>query len=343
MNARDLDRNSAFFGFPSAYKEVDVVNTITGEKSTLKFRIAGFSAKNSYAGLEDWLDKDNYRATWGLFPPAPCVSGGPAVNQGSNSIEFAWAITEKKDVRCVMYSKIERNPKITFKEISYAYELIAPNPLKMGSGLYTGSIQMSIGPYKDIDFGDNFIANDDILDINFSLVVNHELKVTPMSGATDVTLYPCYYGSSCTKESADKNWERWIVTNIPPQQMLGKSNFNISSSGSFSVHMKCGNGAPLSNDSCPMVSEKSGTIVPVKAALTLPDNILSQSGERVISQPLYTEKDVTRNRFITRSSGKERPGQVDFIIDKKEINEMLKFRPDSWSGSVTLIFDPNLY
>jgi hypothetical protein len=86
----------------------------------------------------------------------------------------------------------------------------------MGSGVYTGSLKLGVGPSNNIDFGDNFIANDYILDVNFTLTVNHELKVTPKSGATDVTLYPCYYGSSCTKESADKNWERLMVTNIPP-------------------------------------------------------------------------------------------------------------------------------
>lgn len=341
MKARDSDRNSAFFGFPSNYRNVEVVDRVTGARSTLKFRIAGFSARNWNAGNSNWITKDDRNATWGYYPPAPCLSGGPAV--GGNWIQFAWAIKEKKDVRCVMYSKVDRNANITFDQISYAYELITPNPLEMGSGVYTGSIQLGVGPTKDIDFGDNFIANDDVLDVNFTLTVNHELKVTPALGAKDVTLYPCYYGSTCSKESAKKNWERWMVTNIPPQRMSGLSRFNISSSGSFTVYMMCGGGSMQSSDSCPMISNKSNTIVPIKALLTLPDNITDQTGKGVVDKPLYTGKDISRNKFITSSFGIDQPGQVDFVIDKKYIGDMLKSRPDSWSGSVTLMFDPNIY
>ena len=336
IKAWDSDRNSVFFGFPSNYKVVDVVNNKTGERSTLKFRIAGFSARNWNASNSNWS------GTWGYYPPAPCISGGTSIGAG-DWIQFAWAINEKKDVHCVMYSKIDRNANISFDEISYAYELIAPNPLGMGSGIYTGSFKLGVGPSKDIDFGDNFIANDDSLDVSFTLTVNHELKVTPTPGATDVTLYPCYYGSACSKDSAEKNWERWMVTNIPPQKMSGLSRFNISSSGTFTVYMMCGNGSAQSADSCPMISNKSNTVVPVKALLTLPGNITDQTGQSVVNKPLYTGKDISRNRFITSSFGIAQPGQVDFVIDKKDIGEMLKSRPDSWTGNVTLMFDPNIY
>nr|ULG16501.1 hypothetical protein 1137p_00104 [Serratia proteamaculans] len=335
MKAWDTPRNSAYFGFPSAYRTVEVVNTVTGEKNTLKFRIAGFSARNWNASNSNW-DR-----TWGLYPPSPCVSGTSI--GGGSWIQFAWSIPPKSNVNCVMRSKIDRNPNITFDEISYAYELISPNPLVMGSGIYNGSVRLEIGPYKDIDFGDNFIANDNFLDVFFSLTVNHELKVTSQAGARDVTLYPCYYGADCRKEDAEKNWERWMVTNIPPQKMSGTSQFTLSSSGSFTVYMACGSGSALSQESCPLLSDKSSTVVPVKALLTLPDNISDSTGKKVVNRPLKTEKNKSQDKFLTTSFGTDRPGQVDFVIDKKNIIEMLKSRPDNWSGSITLIFDPKLY
>jgi hypothetical protein len=92
-----------------------------------------------------------------------------------------------------------------------------------------------------------------------------------------------------------------------------------------------------------MISNKSKTVVSVKALLTLPDNIADKTGQRGVNKPLYTEKNISRNRFITSSFGIDEPGQVDFLIDKKDIGEMLKSRPDSWSGNVTLMFDPNIY
>lgn len=341
MKAWDNARNSAYFGFPTAYRDVDVMNTATGEKNKLKFRIAGFSARNWNAGNSNWVTKDNGFATWGYYPPKPCVSGGPAV--GNSWVQFAWFIPDKKNINCVMYSEIDRNPNIRFDEISYAYELVAPNPLSMGSGTYKGSIRFDVGPHQDIDFGDNFVANDNFLDVFFTLSVNHELKVTPQAGAQDITLYPCYHGTNCEREEAEKNWERWMVTNIPPQKISGTSRFTLSSSGAFTVYMSCGSGVAISAESCPLMSSKSGTVVPVKAFLTLSDNVSDADGTNVVSRLLKTEKNTSQNIFQTISFGTNRPGQIDFVIDKKDISEMLKSRPDNWSGSVTMIFDPKLY
>lgn len=272
-----------------------------------------------------------------------CGSAGLGMSPGSPWYSFGWVWGGGR--ACFKTSKVDRDGEDhrIFDEQSIAYELITPNPLEMASGIYKGSVAFIIGPGGDIDYGDNYTASDTLLNVSFTLTVNHELKVTPAPGATDVTLYPCYYGSACSKESAEKNWERWMVTNIPPQKMSGLSGFNISSSGSFTVYMMCGGGSAQSADSCPMVSNKSNTVVPVKALLTLPGNITDQNGQRVVNKPLYTGKDVSRNRFIASSFGIDQPGQIDFVIGKKDIGEMLKSRPDSWSGNVTLMFDPNIY
>ncbi|WP_449575997.1 hypothetical protein [Lelliottia nimipressuralis] len=268
-----------------------------------------------------------------------------AASPGTAWYTFGW-IWETV-VACYKKSTIDRllstDGSISFRDQSIAYELITPKPLAMGDGLYQGSVTYSVGPGGDIDYGDAFSANDSVLTINFTLKVTHEIKVNPSSGAQNVTLYPCYQGTNCIRQDAEKNWERWMVTNIPPQQMLGISNFDLSSSGGFTVYMGCGSGPALTQDSCPMFSEKSKTVVPVKARLTLSTNISDQFGNSVISQPLYTNNDISRNRFTTNSFGRERPGKVDFILHKKNIIEMLKSRPDSWSGTVTLIFDPSIY
>lgn len=335
IKANDSARNSVYFGMPTGFREVEVINQSTGEKSSLKFRFAGISAKNYHAYSSNW------HGDWGYYPPSPCKSSGPAVGAGT-WIQFAWAVLDKKDTACVLRSKIDRDPKIKFDTISFSYELVSPNPLGMGSGIYTGTLKLGVGPSESIDFGDNFKANDDFLDVNFTLKVNHELKVSALPEARDVTLYPCYYKTSCTQDMADKNWERWMVTNIAPQKMSGRSEFNLSSSGSFTVFMKCGSGSPIDAHSCPMTSSISGP-VPVKALLTLPENITDQGGGKVINRPLFTEKNIKQNKFLTNAFAVDRKGWVDFVIDQKSIEQMLKTRPDSWGGTVTLIFDPNLF
>lgn len=336
LPANNKPRDGVYFKFPKE-NLVRVTNEY-GETHELSFEFVAFNStyrKPMNNGDYGWVRGDFY---YGV-PGCPTAGVSVATNVW---YAFAWFYN---GTPCVKQSRIERtgDDTVQFYDQSFVYKLKAPDPLSMGSGIYRGQLRWTVGPGADIDYGDNYKSDSSEVIVNFTLSVNHELKVTPASGSTDVTLFPCYHGTKCTAAEEDKNWERWMVTNIPPQSMTGSSKFNISSSGSFTVYMTCGSGSPSSADSCPMSSVKSGTVVPVKALITLPENIKSQRGGGVIFQPLYTEKDLSRNRFRTINFGTDRPGQVDFFIDKKAISEMLKSRPDSWSGSVTLIFDPNLY
>lgn len=342
FTANSEPRKGMYFKFPGSWRDVTVRNTEDNTSYTVHFRVSAFSAV--YRTRNSWTLKDHDKA-WGdnfVYAAKPCTYSGVG-SYSDKSYRWMWKYPAS-DEPCFKTAKIDlAGEPYVIDNVSLGYELKTPTPLEMNSGTYVGVLQLTTGPGGDIDFGDNFQASDSELLLNFTLSVNHELKVTPGSGATAVTLYPCYYGTECTKESAESNWERWMVTSIPPQKMTGISQFDISSSGSFTVYMACASGPALSADSCPMVSTKSKTVVPVKALLTLPANIGDKTGQRVVDKTLYTEKDSSRNRFTTLSFGTDKPGQVVFVIDKKDIAEMLKSRPDSWSGLVTLMFDPNLY
>ncbi|EOZ1521572.1 hypothetical protein Q9Z39_004190 [Enterobacter hormaechei] len=340
--ARHSQRDGIFFKFPST-TAVKVQNE-NGEVHTLNFTFRGFSATAWENAAQNSF---NYGALlYGGQTPTGgrCGSTGLAMaNPAAKWYAFAWRWNG--GVSCAKVSTSNRTGRnhIQFTDQSILYELTTPNPLVMSDGLYKGSVTFNVGPGSDIDYGDNYQASDSELTINFSLKVTHDLKVSPVLATSDVNLYPCYYGAKCSREDAEKNWERWMVTNIPPQSMTGLSSFNISSSGSFTVYLNCGNNAPLTIDSCPILSNKSGSVVPVKAFLSLPDNISDKNGMRVTRTPLYTQRNVSRDRYITQTPGLTKQGYIDFIIEKKNVIEMLKTRPDSWSGNVTIIFDPNLY
>ncbi|HHA1482196.1 TPA: hypothetical protein ACOEEX_004001 [Enterobacter hormaechei subsp. xiangfangensis] len=343
IKANHEPRDGAYFKLPGV-TNVTVKNE-KGEYHILKFKFVAFSA-TIFRNRKSDAFRDGAFA-WGgrTLADQRCGSAALAMSPGEAWYAFGW----KWDggTACYKRSNIDRllgtDDHNSFEEQSVAYELIAPNPLTMGDGVYTGSVTYTVGPGGDFDYGDAYSASDSVFTLNFTLTVTHELKVRPDPASDSITLSPCYQGSACIKEDAEKNWERWVVTNIPPQKMLGTSNFRISSSGSFTVYMKCASGPALSSDTCPMVSEKSGTIIPVKAALTLPNNISDISGNNVVNAPLYTEKSGSRNQFTTHSFGIEQPGKIDFTIGKKDVVEMLKSRPDSWSGTVTIMFDPNIY
>ncbi|MET5964003.1 hypothetical protein WIA93_24565 [Citrobacter amalonaticus] len=335
--AKNAPRDGVFFKYPK-YTKVNVIAE-NGSSHELTFNITAFNftySKVYEANDIGWVRGEFY---WGT---PTCRSTNLAARSDPYWYEFAWYNSGNE---CIKQSNILRTGDDIEKlyDQSIAYELITPNPLEMESGIYRGQVKFTVGPGGDIDYGDNYQPSDRELIINFTLTVNHELKVTPLPGGTDIVLYPCYQGIKCEQKDSEKNWERWIVTNIPPQKLSGLSKFNISSSGSFTVYMACGSGPSISLDSCPIISDKSSTVVPVKAMITLPNNIANKDGQRVISQSIFTEKDLSRNQFFTSSFGKDQPGQIAFTIEKKNITKMLKSRPDSWSGNVTIIFDPNLY
>ena len=335
--ADNKPREGVYFKFPNS-TQVTVTNE-NQESTTLDFKIDMISG--TYGSVYSANDYGWVRGAW-AYAPIECGSTELGMSAGRAWYSFAWVYKGKP---CAKISRLNRGGDDASKiwDQSIAYTLKTPNPLSLGSGLYKGQIKWLVGPGGDVDYGDNFKPSASELVINFTLSVTHELKVTPLTGATDVTLYPCYHGTSCTQAEADKNWERWMVTNVTPQKMSGRSEFNLSSSGGFTVYMQCGNGAALSNSSCAMTSTKSGTVVPVQAVLTLPDNITDTAGQRVINKPLFTEKNKNQNKFQTKSFGVDKKGWVDFVINQKEVKEMLKTRPDSWEGTVTLVFDPNLY
>lgn len=329
-------RDGVYFKYPT--KTVVTVTNENEESALVVFNISMLGGK--FGRLYNHNDGGWVRGRW-YWAPAECTSTELGMAEASNWYGFAWIYNGKP---CAKISRLDRSGDDAHRiwDQSVAYSIITPAPLSLGSGIYNGQVRFSVGPGGDIDYGDNFMPTDSELIITFTLSVNHELKVTPLAGATDVALFPCYHDTGCTKEEADKNWERWMVTNITPQKLSGRSEFNISSSGAFTVYMQCGSGAKLDASSCPMISNKSGTVVPVKARLTLPENI-ENAGLKVTNRTVYTDKNTVRDNFQTRTYGIDRKGWVDFFIEQKDVKEMLKNRPDSWSGSVTLVFDPNLF
>ena len=131
-----------------------------------------------------------------------------------------------------------------------------------------------------------------------------------------------------------------MVTRITPQ-LTGRSNFTLSSSGAFTVYLAC---EQQSGTNCALKSDNSAQLVPVQTLLTLPDNIVdSTTGSTVSRRPLALGRDLTRNTFITKSYGENKSGSIDFLVEQRDVDTMLKTRPDTYRGAVTVIFDPQIY
>ena len=335
ISQNNAPRDGPYFGLPGAYRKVTVQNQLTGEKQEVEFRVNLISATMRFPSEET---KDNWTDSGFLYAPSPCSYARNAMGTG-DWYAFAWRVPAD-NVACYKISTIDRDDPTAFDTMSFGYELKTPNPLTMSAGVYTGQLHLTVGPGGDFDFGDNYQASDSQLTINFTLSVNHELKLTTTAEAQKVTLEPCAQGRTCTEEEGKANWERWMVTRITPQ-LTGRSNFTLSSSGAFTVYLAC---EQQSGTNCALKSDNSAQLVPVQTLLTLPDNIVdSTTGSTVSQRPLALGRDLTRNTFTTKSFSENKSGSIDFLVDQRDVDTMLKTQPDTYRGAVTIIFDPQIY
>ena len=339
--ANSTPRMGMYYKMPGAWRNVTATNKDTGSQVTISFRANAFSAQYNTNG--DWT-LTKYGEAWNggsfVYAPSPCgYSGVGKYTPKFYMFMWKWPIS---DAACYKTAtKDLTGEPYLISDTSLGYELKTPDPLKMESGIYTGRLALRVGPGGDIDFGDNFQASDNELDINFTLTVNHELKLTTTPENRAVSLKPCAPGRICSEEEGSANWERWMVNRITPE-LTGKSNFNLSSSGEFTVYLQC---EQQSGSDCALKSDNTPSqTVPVRTLLTLPENIIDHStGSTVSKRRLTTGKDLTKNVFTTKSFGQNRAGSIEFLVGQKDVDTMLKTRPDTYRGAVTVIFDPDIY
>ncbi|MEN0585396.1 MULTISPECIES: hypothetical protein [unclassified Kosakonia] len=338
-------RMGVYFKMPGAWRNTTLINREDGSETSVRFRVRGFGATlNTH---NDWTLEDHNTAWsgsptgWGnfVYAPAPCSYSGVGV-YSTRYFRFMWQ-WPAENVACYKVAKIPLTGEpYLINDTSIMYELQTPEPLKLTSGLYEGTLSLTVGPGGDIDFGDNFQASDNQLNLHFSLSVNHELKLTTTPENQSVSLQPCAAGKICTADEGEANWERWMVTRITPQ-LTGRSNFNLTSSGSFTVFLDC---ADQTGKECALTSDNSGQQVPMKVMINLPEKVVDmQTGSRVSGRPLLIGKSAGQNYFTAKTYGTNEPGSIDFLVRQKDVDTMLSTRPDTYRGAVSVIFDPNIF
>ncbi|EOY9177661.1 TPA: hypothetical protein U2M30_003480 [Providencia stuartii] len=336
--ANNEPRKGVYFNFPKTPRILTVRNQDTGEAFDVIFRVTSFSsilAKNADPYHWDEGGKD-FSAPRG----GGCSYYAPAIGIGTEYLKFAWR-TSNNTSPCYKISRVYRTEPSEFYNMSIGYLLTTKDSFaSIPSGRYLGKLSFSVGPGGDFDFGDNYQADDSVVDINLTLSVNHDLIVTTTPEGRALSLQPCNVGKVCTEEQGKRNWERWMITKITPQ-LTARSDFLISSTGSFTAYLQC---EYIQGEHCAIKSDNNGQLVPVKAYLSLPNNIINQKTNSTVTRALMPiHKDIVNNTFSTRDIGSNRKGSIDFLVTQHDVDTMLLTRPDTYRGTVTVIFDPNIY
>ncbi|MEY0889508.1 hypothetical protein AB7198_11630 [Providencia rettgeri] len=334
-------RKGPYFNFPKTPRTLTVRNQDTGEAFDVIFRVTSYSSQftTNYASYNwDEGDKDFSAPRGGGCSYYTTAWGG---GSGTGSwIQFIWR-TLNNTLPCYKISRIDRTEPSKFYDMSIGYSLTTKDSFaSIPSGRYLGKLSLSVGPGGDFDFGDNYQASDSVVDINLTLSVNHDLIVTTTPEGRALSLQPCSVGKVCTEEQGKRNWERWMITKITPQ-LTARSDFLISSTGSFTAYLQC---EYIQGEHCAIKSDNNGQLVPVKAYLSLPNNIINQKTNSTVTRALMPiHKDIVNNTFSTRDIGSNRKGSIDFLVTQHDVDTMLLTRPDTYRGTVTVIFDPNIY
>ncbi|WLH00106.1 hypothetical protein [Pseudomonas beijingensis] len=324
-------RKGAMFKVPANWRTAHIVHASTGETEVVEVRMTGIGSHYRLpVNVVDLVEGDvtvvlAHHRLWGSYgdgwvvAPRPCENGG---NQpyGNNWYGFFW----KTPVESVCSKRARYYiPSMAYSHLDFAYELRTPNPLKMSSGQYTGSLTYSIGPGQDIDMGDIMLPNDSALTLNFKLDVEHTLKVEVPPGGNRVELVP------------QEGWQVWLNSGRKPTRLFRDQRFHISASSRFKMALEC---QQISGNTCAISETATGHAVPVDVSVTLPDGLTDGAG-----QP------VNRRRLLRDGSGTElfrpglyvdrRLGMLHFEVGQSSVEQMLDSGAKAYSGNVTVIWD----
>lgn len=311
-------RKGAMFKVPSEWRDVTVSHVETGKAETVKMRIAGIGGRFDLQGGVDHSVWTRGVLGW-VYPNPPCTRTGYSTGT-SRLLLWSWIVPSNAGA-CSMFAR-EDIPGLIYPVFEYSYELKTPNPLTMDSGLYTGSLSYTLGPGGDFDFGDIMMPNDNVMTFNFTLEVDHHLKVEVPPGGNRVQLEP------------QGGWQGWLQNGRKPTRLFRDQTVNLWASSQFKMSLECG--APMGN-TC-SVRNAAGHQVPLELAVTLPPGLSDASGRPVNRLPLRLDGSGTElfqpSRYIDR-----KPSTLHFEVQADSVAQMLEQAGSTYSGDVTVVWD----
>jgi len=319
------ERQGFMVKVPSDWRDLTVTHAATQEVETVQFRVAGIGGLWSVPrppGVSAWAQPGiGWQYQW-MRAPAPCESTSHLA-AGVATASYFWLVPAGA-------GSCSRQPsqdltRMSTNTMEYAYELRTPNPLGMSSGQYTGSITYSMGPGGDYDFGDVMMPSKNSLTFNFTLSVEHDLKVEVPPGGNRIELVP------------QGGWQAWLNQGRKPTRLFRDQTFTISASSRFKMQLAC---ERVIGDSCAL-KNADGHEVPLDISVSLPHGLSREDGAAVNRQPLLLS-GVGTELFQPGFYVNRRPGTLHFEVKKEHADTMVTQGGTTYSGQVSVIWDSEL-
>jgi len=320
MDVNGWDRNSAYFKYPTSYKDVPVTSDMDGSHANVQWRVNAMSMRinnwNQVAPAAGWQ-------SWGTYPPRPCVRVATGLGAGA-WYEFVWGLPENAGP-CVQKPRGQVSTPMVTSRLSIGYELVTPDPLAMKNGIYRGDLILTVGPGGDFDFGDRSTISDSVVNLHFELTVRHEFRVDFPPGSDRAVLAP------------EGGWSSWIDHGRLPTRLSKDLPFSLSSSVPFSVTLQCQYSQPGGDCGLRNITEPTAPEVPVEIALTMPG--FREIGSNVDALNLKFSREGTPVRFTSDAYAIDRASRLHFDVKGEHVKSILDHEGSQYRGNVTLVFD----
>lgn len=313
-------RKGAMFKVPTHWRDLVVTNTVTAKTETVRVRIGGIGGKFILGGNVGQSVWHSGVFSWGLRTPPPCVSTG-YVTGNNTYLLWSWIVPEGVVGDCAVQA-VGTIPNMFYETFEFSYELKTPNPLTMDAGQYVGTTSFTIGPGADFDFGDIMLPTDNVLTFNFTLEVDHHLKVEVPPGGNRILLEP------------QGGWQAWLQDGRKPSRLFRDQTVNLWASSAFKMTLECPE--PLGN-TC-SVRNAAGHQVPLDIAVTLPHGLTDAGGRPVNRLPLRLDGSGTE-LFQPSIYVDRKPTTLHFDVKADAVEQMLDHPGSTYSGTATVVWD----
>lgn len=185
----------------------------------------------------------------------------------------------------------------------------------MENGTYKGSLTLSLGRNKDLDFGDATYSDSNVT-IEFTLRVTHQLKLEFPAGSNKVILQP------------PKGWTPWINSGKTPPNFKAELPFKLWFSAPFDVSLSyC---QYQNNGQCQLKNIKNSHKTNIEISY------INGIGKSILLSTTKYHFTNTDGEYINVAR------KLLFEINKTNLTEMMKYPGSTYQGDVTIMFEAEI-
>lgn len=318
--ARDWGRGSFFIGMPGP-RQVTITAEDGSESHTLDLYIIGAAMRLTDAA------QDGSRNPASLGGASGCrigLTNGSALNYSAMRM-FLREDGGQGRAMCALHW-LEAND-YEIRGLDLVYRLVAPRPLSMRSGVYRGSTTYTVGGSgegADFDLGNEVVLDDRQVTVHFTMNVQHAFRLDLPPGSGHALLSP------------RGGWQSWVEQGIAPKALQRELPFAISSSGQFSVFLRCEH--PTVDGHCALRnSDQDAPEAEVRTRISLPGFRDVHSGAAAVDVTLSSQGVPPVFGADTVIVG--RPARLQFTVEGDALRQMLQRPGSRYRGDVTVVFD----